>query len=260
MKTLDINGDPVRLLGTNRHDARLTKGRALSSSDMRDDIQTFRRANINVIRTSHYPPAPEFLDICDELGMYVDEEAPICWAGESKPLFGDMTHVDAHALPYLWQLIAETFERDRNHPSVVVWDIANESTWGPNFAACLRRLRERDGSRVTVFSLDANAEDEPDGSMSTATRVAVGTSSRKSSSRFVPNSALKILIPVRLPPGRARLATRPSLTGSSAARKTMGIVVVVAFAANAEVGPPVAAITATCRRTKSAANAGSRSI
>ena len=71
------------------------------------------------------------------------------------------------------------------------------------------------------------------GLTSTATRVAAGTSSRRSSSRFATNSAVKKLMPVRLPPGRARLATRPSLTGSSATPKTMGIVVVAALAANA---------------------------
>ena len=72
------------------------------------------------------------------------------------------------------------------------------------------------------------------GLTSTPTRVAVGTSSRSSSSRFAVNSVLRKLIPVRLPLGRAWLATRPSLTGSSATTKTIGIVVVAALAANAE--------------------------
>ena len=76
------------------------------------------------------------------------------------------------------------------------------------------------------------------GLTSTATRAAPGTSSRRSSSRFAVNSPLKKLIPVRLPPGRARLATRPSLTGSSPTMKTMGIVVVAALAANAAAVPP----------------------
>src|SRR6516225_7361530 len=98
------------------------------------------------------------------------------------------------------------------------------------------------------------------GSTSTAIRVAPGTSSRSCSSRFAANSIEKTLIPVRLPPGRARLATRPSLTGSSPARKTMGIVVVAALAANAGETPPIVAITATCRRANSVASAGSRSI
>ena len=73
------------------------------------------------------------------------------------------------------------------------------------------------------------------GLTSTATRAAPGTSSRSSSSRFAANSPLKKLTPVRLPPGRARLATRPSLTGSSPTRKTIGMVVVAALAANAGV-------------------------
>jgi hypothetical protein len=70
------------------------------------------------------------------------------------------------------------------------------------------------------------------GSTSTATRVAAGTISRRSCNRFVTSSIWRIFVPVRLPPGRARLATRPSLTGSSAETKTIGIVVVAAFAAN----------------------------
>ena len=94
---------------------------------------------------------------------------------------------------------------------------------------------------------------------STATRVAAGTSSRRSSNRFAANSPLRRLIPDRLPPGLARLATRPSRTGSSGAMKTMGIVVVAAFAAKAG-GLFAAAITATRLLTNSSAIAGNRSI
>ena len=106
---------------------------------------------------------------------------------------------------------------------------------------------------VSVFAASA-------GVTSTATRVTAGTSSRRSSNLFAPNSAPKKLVPVRLPPGRARLATRPRLTGSSPTLKTMGIVVVAALAANGEGMPPVATITATWRRTNSPASAGNRSI
>src|SRR3954454_22048742 len=97
------------------------------------------------------------------------------------------------------------------------------------------------------------------GLTSTATRTAPGTSSRNSSSRLATSSPLRKLIPVRLPPGRARLATRPSLTGSSGARKIMGIDVVAALVANATARPN-AAITETWRRTSSATIAGSRSF
>src|SRR5262245_13928535 len=97
------------------------------------------------------------------------------------------------------------------------------------------------------------------GLMSTATRAAPGTSSRRSSSRFAVNSPTRKLTPVKLPPGRARLATRPSLTGSSPTMKAMGIVAVAALAVDVTAMPPLVAITATCRRTRSAASAGSRS-
>jgi hypothetical protein len=102
-----------------------------------------------------------------------------------------------------------------------------EKTW-----ICSPRARLAASTSLTVVSALAAVT-------STAIRAAPGTSSRRSSSRFAANSIVKALIPVRLPPGRARLATRPSLTGSSAAMKTMGIVVVAALAANAAAGPPV---------------------
>ncbi len=92
----------------------------------------------------------------------------------------------------------------------------------------------------------------PVGLTSTATRLAAGTSSRKISSRLAVISPLNRLSPVRLPPGRARLATRPSLTGSSPTRKTIGIAVVAALAAIAPV--PKVTITRTCLCTNSAAN------
>ena len=66
-----VNGAPIRVRGVNRHDSRILKGRALSADDMREDIVNLRRANVNVIRTSHYPPSPHLLDICDEVGMFV---------------------------------------------------------------------------------------------------------------------------------------------------------------------------------------------
>ena len=89
--------------------------------------------------------------------------------------------------------------------------------------------------------------------------VAVGTSSCSNSSRFGPSSTPNEVTPVRFPPGRFKLATRPASTGSAPVRKTIGIVAVAVLAASAAVFPPVAAITVTWRRTRSAANACSRS-
>ena len=89
--------------------------------------------------------------------------------------------------------------------------------------------------------------------------VAVGTISCSSSSHFDPTSKVNVVVPVRLPPGRFRLATSPSATGSPAMKKTIGIVVVAAFSASTA-GVVDVTITATWRRTRSAANAGSRSL
>ena len=99
------------------------------------------------------------------------------------------------------------------------------------------------------------------GLTSTATRAAAGHQlAQEFQAALPPTPPTKKLMPVRFPPGRARLATRPSLTGSSPTTKTMGIVVVAALAADAARMPPIATITATWRRTSSAASAGSRSI
>src|SRR5262245_57227758 len=95
-------------------------------------------------------------------------------------------------------------------------------------------VRAAAAASLTVVSVSAAFV----GLTSTATRVAAGTRSRRNSSRFATTSPLKKLMPVRLPPGRARLAIRPSLTGSSAATKTMGIVAVASLAANVTAIPP----------------------
>jgi hypothetical protein len=89
--------------------------------------------------------------------------------------------------------------------------------------------------------------------------VAAGSSSCSSSSRFGASSTFRMLTPVILPPGRLRLATSPTSTGSAPIVKTIGIAVVAAFAASADGIPPVVTITAACRRTRSAAIAGNRS-
>jgi hypothetical protein len=132
---------------------------------------------------------------------------------------------------------------------VASWLVLALRTW-----ICSPMARAADSTSLNVVSVFVALA----GLTSTATRVAAGTRSRSISSRFATNSPLRKLIPVALPPGRARLATRPSLTGSSAMLKTMGMVVVAALAANAA-ATPNAAITETWRRTSSAASAGSRS-
>jgi hypothetical protein len=151
-----VNGAPIRIRGVNRHDSRILKGRALSAEDMREDVLNLRRANVNVIRTSHYPPSPHLLDACDELGMFVFEQPPICFSGGFDDHHWTRTNEAAQLIPYLLEVTAETVARDKGRPSIIVWDLGNESRWGSGFDAQLAVVRVMDPSRPTTFSFDLN--------------------------------------------------------------------------------------------------------
>ena len=151
-----VNGAPIRVRGVNRHDSRILKGRALSADDMREDIVNLRRANVTVIRTSHYPPSPHLLEICDEVGMFVVEQPPICFSGGFDDHHWTRTNEAAQLVPYLLEVTAETVARDQAHASVIVWDLGNESRWGSGFDAQLALVRAMDPTRPTIFSFDLN--------------------------------------------------------------------------------------------------------
>jgi beta-galactosidase len=151
-----VNGSPIRIRGVNRHDSRILKGRALSAEDMRADVVNLRRANVNTIRTSHYPPSPHLLDVCDEVGMFVFEQPPICFSGGFDDHHWTRTNEAARLIPYLLEVTAETVARDRGHCSVIVWDLGNESRWGTGFDAQLALVRAMDPRRPTIFSFDLN--------------------------------------------------------------------------------------------------------
>ncbi len=151
-----VNGAPIRLLGVNRHDARMRTGRSMREEDLRHDVLALRRANINVIRTAHYPADPRLLALCDELGMYVDDQMPICFAAGFDDHRWTRTNDAAHLVPYLLEVTAETVARDRGHPSVLLWDLANETQWAWGFDVQLALVREMDPSRPTLFSFDLN--------------------------------------------------------------------------------------------------------
>lgn len=112
---LYLNGRRIVLLGTNRHSFHPRKGRALGEADHRADLQLIRDMNNNAVRMSHYPPDRRFLELCDELGIYVLNEL----AGWQKP-YG--TAVGR-------RLVEAMVRRDVNHPSVLIWDNGNEGGW-----------------------------------------------------------------------------------------------------------------------------------
>jgi len=147
-----VNGNPIKLRGVNRHEVHPTRGRSLTLTEWRTDAHLFKAANVNYIRTSHYPPAEEFVDLCDSIGMFVEMEAPVCWVGHGANAHWQKADPhDSKYLPIIHQQVLETVAHYRNHPSVIIWSMANESAWGPTWASALELVNQADPSRPASF-------------------------------------------------------------------------------------------------------------
>lgn len=151
-----LNGDVLKLRGINHHDIYPLTGRAISHELAEEDVRLLKEANINFVRTSHYPPRPDFLDFCDRYGIYVEDETAVAFLGYASMLTQD----DPAYLDCYLEQFKEMIERDRSHPSVIVWSLANESYWGENIGHCLRYARQEDPERLTVFSYPATQQEE----------------------------------------------------------------------------------------------------
>ncbi len=149
---LFVNGRPVKLRGINRHEVHPLRGRSLTPELWRKDAELFRAANINYIRTSHYPPAEEFLDACDELGLFVECEAPLVWVqhGANETWKTEDPRDPKYLLP-IKRAVAETIAFNRHHPSIIIWSLANESGWSHHFAAANAMAKAMDPSRPRTF-------------------------------------------------------------------------------------------------------------
>ncbi|AJY76131.1 glycoside hydrolase family 2 TIM barrel-domain containing protein [Paenibacillus beijingensis] len=151
-----INGQAVKLKGVNRHDSHPVLGQTIPLNHMKRDLMIMKRHNINTIRTSHYPNDYRFLDLCDEIGFYVIDEADLeChgisiaedWApGAFHKLSADPQWRNAF-LDRAERLV----ERDKNHPSVVIWSMGNESGYDLNHIAMAEWTKERDPSRPVHY-------------------------------------------------------------------------------------------------------------
>jgi hypothetical protein len=149
---LFVNGRPVKLRGIDRHEVHPLRGRSLTPELWRKDAELFRLANINYIRTSHYPPAEEFLDACDELGLFVECEAPLVWIQHgANETWKTEDPRDPKYLPYIKRAVAETIAFNRRHPSIIFWSLANESGWSPHFAETEAMAGALDPSRPRSF-------------------------------------------------------------------------------------------------------------
>ncbi|TKG88140.1 DUF4981 domain-containing protein [Puteibacter caeruleilacunae] len=140
-----INGKSVLLKGVNRHEHDPYDGRAVSIESMIKDIELFKQFNVNTVRTCHYPDHPEFYELCDKYGIYVVNEANLesHGMGYGKESLG---HVESWQEAHVDRQI-RMVERDKNHPSVIMWSLGNEAGPGINFEACARAIRNIDTSR-----------------------------------------------------------------------------------------------------------------
>ena len=145
-RMLLVNGKRVLIKGVNRHDHHDTKGKALDRETMRLDAVTMKRFNFNAVRASHYPNDPYWLDLCDELGLYVIDEANL----ESHAYYQQVGRERRYASAFLERAL-RMVERDKNHPSVILWSLGNETGYSPNHDAMAGWIRGYDPSRPLHF-------------------------------------------------------------------------------------------------------------
>lgn len=155
-KQVCINGEPILFKGVNRHEHDMITGHVVSEESMLEDIKLMKLNNINSVRTSHYPSHPKFYELCDIYGLYIVNEANIeshamgsLWNGGytlEKTLGNNPLWKDAHL-----NRTIRMVERDKNHPSVIIWSLGNEAGSGVNFEATSSWIKKRDNSRLVQY-------------------------------------------------------------------------------------------------------------
>ena len=140
---LQLNGRPIKLRGVDHHDIWPDTGRTTDEAKMRRDLELIKAANCNFVRTSHYPPHPRRIELCDELGLYVMDEVPFG--------FGEDHLADENYRAALLTRAEATVRRDENRPSVIIWSVGNENQNTPITIATGRRVKELDPTRPVCF-------------------------------------------------------------------------------------------------------------
>lgn len=150
-RTLLINGVKVKLKGANRHDSHPDFGYAVSKESMEKDITQMKRYNINTVRTSHYPNDPYWYDLCDEYGIYLVDEADLETHGFAVTGdYSEISKIKSWEAAYV-DRAERMVERDKNHPSVIIWSLGNESGCGENHRAMGLWIKSRDLSRPVHY-------------------------------------------------------------------------------------------------------------
>ena len=150
-KVVYLNGKKIKFKGVNRHDSHPLLGSATPYDHMKEDIMIFKRHNINAVRTSHYPNDPRFALLCDRYGIMMIDE----------------TDLEAHGVAFFspWSLLSDDpewqnayvdrvklmYERDKNHPSIIMWSLGNEAGYGRNQKAMSKYIKARDKKRLVHY-------------------------------------------------------------------------------------------------------------
>lgn len=149
-----VNGKPLEVHGVNLHEHHQRTGHVVDRETMMEDIRTMKRHNINAVRTSHYPQSPLWYDLCDSYGIYLVDEANIEAHGMGSAPWDRIDHHPARLPEWKAAILDREIslvERDKNHPSVIIWSLGNECGNGENFHEGYRRIKQRDRSRPIQF-------------------------------------------------------------------------------------------------------------
>jgi len=154
-----INGQAVKLKGVNHHDTHPEHGYYETDEELKNELELMKKLNINCIRTSHYPPTPYFMELCDELGFYVIDETDLETHGFGERNVKGSYDMDSLEWPCRnpdWRKAfldraERMYERDKNHASVIFWSLGNESGYGENHEAMSQWLKAKDSTRLVHY-------------------------------------------------------------------------------------------------------------
>ena len=156
--TFLVNGVAIKFKGMNRHDYNPRNGRVVAREEIEKDIILMKQFNVNAIRTCHYPDSYYLYDLCDEYGMYVIDETDLeCHGFELTGNYAWISDDPTWELAYVSRMV-RMIERDKNHPSILMWSLGNESASGCNFFKMTEVAHQMDPTRLVHYEGDFDME------------------------------------------------------------------------------------------------------